>query len=194
MKLITGLGNPGRNYELTRHNIGFIVLDYVAYKLNLKFTPGKGQWYETYGNIEDTEFYLIKPTTYMNNSGIAVEEFLTNNEISPNNLLVVYDDFQLPLGTIRLRTKGSDGGHNGISSVIYHLNTMDFPRMRIGIGKEETIIKDEYIDFVLTQFDKDEKEKIKTLLPNYYNCILSYINEDIMETMNKFNRNFLIEE
>ena len=194
MKLITGLGNPGRDYELTRHNIGFIVLDYVAYKLNLKFTPGKGQWYETYGNIEDTEFYLIKPTTYMNNSGIAVEEFLTNNEISPNNLLVVYDDFQLPLGTIRLRTKGSDGGHNGISSVIYHLNTMDFPRMRIGIGKEETIIKDEYIDFVLTQFDKDEKEKIKTLLPNYYNCILSYINEDIMETMNKFNRNFLIEE
>ncbi len=194
MKLITGLGNPGRNYELTRHNIGFIVLDYVAYKLNLKFTPGKGQWYETYGNIEDTEFYLIKPTTYMNNSGIAVEEFLTNNEISPNNLLVVYDDFQLPLGTIRLRTKGSDGGHNGISSVIYHLNTMDFPRMRIGIGKDETIIKDEYIDFVLTQFDKDEKEKIKTLLPNYYNCILSYINEDIMETMNKFNRNFLIEE
>jgi PTH1 family peptidyl-tRNA hydrolase len=130
----------------------------------------------------------------MNNSGIAVEEFLTNNEISPNNLLVVYDDFQLPLGTIRLRTKGSDGGHNGISSVIYHLNTMDFPRMRIGIGKDETIIKDEYIDFVLTQFDKDEKEKIKTLLPNYYNCILSYINEDIMETMNKFNRNFLIEE
>jgi PTH1 family peptidyl-tRNA hydrolase len=194
LKLITGLGNPGRNYELTRHNIGFIVLDYVAYKLNLKFTPGKGQWYETYGNIEDTEFYLIKPTTYMNNSGIAVEEFLTNNEISPNNLLVVYDDFQLPLGTIRLRTKGSDGGHNGISSVIYHLNTMDFPRMRIGIGKDETIIKDEYIDFVLTQFDKDEKEKIKTLLPNYYNCILSYINEDIMETMNKFNRNFLIEE
>jgi len=194
LKLITGLGNPGRDYELTRHNIGFIVLDYVAYKLNLKFTPGKGQWYETYGNIEDTEFYLIKPTTYMNNSGIAVEEFLTNNEISPNNLLVVYDDFQLPLGTIRLRTKGSDGGHNGISSVIYHLNTMDFPRMRIGIGKEETIIKDEYIDFVLTQFDKDEKEKIKTLLPNYYNCILSYINEDIMETMNKFNRNFLIEE
>jgi PTH1 family peptidyl-tRNA hydrolase len=193
LKLITGLGNPGRNYELTRHNIGFIVLDYVAYKLNLKFTPGKGQWYETYGNIEDTEFYLIKPTTYMNNSGIAVEEFLTNNEISPNNLLVVYDDFQLPLGTIRLRTKGSDGGHNGISSVIYHLNTMDFPRMRIGIGKDETIIKDEYIDFVLTQFDKDEKEKIKTL-PNYYNCILSYINEDIMETMNKFNRNFLIEE
>ena len=104
MKLITGLGNPGRNYELTRHNIGFIVLDYVAYKLNLKFTPGKGQWYETYGNIEDTEFYLIKPTTYMNNSGIAVEEFLTNNEISPNNLLVVYDDFQLPQAVTAVTT------------------------------------------------------------------------------------------
>ena len=194
MKLITGLGNPGRDYELTRHNIGFIVLDYFAYKLNLKFTPGKGQWYETHGNIEDTEFYLVKPTTYMNNSGIAVQEFLTNHEISPNDLLVVYDDFQIPLGTIRVRTKGTDGGHNGISSVIYHLNTMDFPRMRIGIGKESAIAKDEYIDFVLTQFDKEEKEKIKALLPNYFNCILSYINEDIKETMNKFNRNFLIED
>jgi peptidyl-tRNA hydrolase, PTH1 family len=190
LKLIVGLGNPGRKYEITRHNIGFITLDFLAYKLNLSFKAGKGDWYETTGKVNETDFYLIKPTTFMNNSGIAVKEFLTRNEIPFNDILVVFDDFQIPLGTIRIRTKGSDGGHNGIESVIYHLETMDFPRMRIGIGKEQPLNKEEYIDYVLNQFNEEEIGKIKTLLPIYKDCILSFLNEDINETMNKFNRNF----
>ena len=190
MKLIAGLGNPGSKYELTRHNIGFIAIDYFADKLNLNFKAGKGDWYEATGKLDDTDIFLIKPTTYMNNSGIAVKEFLTKNEIPLNDILVVVDDFQIPLGSIRVRAKGSDGGHNGLESVIYQLESMDFPRMRIGIGKEETINKEEYIDFVLTNFDKDEIEKIKNMLPHYYNCMLSFLEENIFETMNKFNRNF----
>lgn len=194
MKLIAGLGNPGKRYELTRHNIGFIATDYFAYKLNLKFKEGKGDWYEAPGKIDEVEFCLIKPTTYMNNSGIAVKEFLSKNEIPQKDILVVVDDFQIPLGAIRVRTRGSDGGHNGLESIIYHLSSIDFPRMRIGIGKEEPLTKEDYIDYVLTNFDEDEIGKIKKLLPEYYNCIYSFILGDINDTMNKFNKNFLEEQ
>ena len=193
MKLIIGLGNPGKKYELTRHNIGFQILDYIAGYLRVRFNPEKGDWYGVSGKYKDSEFYLMKPVTFMNNSGEAVRDFLTSNNIPLNNILVVHDDFQIPFGMIRLRTKGSDGGHNGVSSIIYHLNSMSFPRMRIGIGKD-ILNKEDYIDFVLSDFNKKEITQLNELIPIYKDCILSFLSEDIKVTMNKFNKNFLQED
>lgn len=194
MKLIIGLGNPGRKYELTRHNIGYQILDYIADYLKVRFKPAKGEWYGASGNYNGFEFYFMKPSTFMNNSGEAVIDFLTSNKIPLNNILVVYDDFQIPLGMIRIRTKGSDGGHNGIASIIYRLETMSFPRMRIGIGKDTLINKEDCIDFVLSDFSKEEIETMKELFPVYKDCILSFISGNMADTMNRFNRNFLKKE
>lgn len=191
MKLIIGLGNPGKKYELTRHNIGYQVIDYIADYLKVDIKPAKGNWYGASGKFRDNDFYLMKPTTFMNNSGEAVLDFLTSNTIPLKNILVVYDDFQIPLGMIRLRTKGSDGGHNGISGIIYQLNTMSFSRMRIGIGKDTPLHKEEYIDFVLSDFYTDEIKILNDLFPIFKDCILSFISDDIKVTMNKFNKMFL---
>ncbi|MFA5403969.1 MAG: aminoacyl-tRNA hydrolase [Ignavibacteria bacterium] len=190
MKLIIGLGNPGKKYELTRHNIGFLILDYIADYLKVKFKPAKGDWYGASGNYNGFEYYLMKPITFMNNSGEAVFDFLTSNKIPLNKVLVVHDDFQIPLGMIRIRTKGSDGGHNGVSSIIYHLSTMTFSRMRIGIGKD-ILKKEDYIDFVLSNFKQDELRHFNELFPIYKDCILTFLCKDIKVTMNKFNKMFL---
>ena len=194
MKLITGLGNPGTKYELTRHNIGFIVLDFFAALLNTNFKEGKGDWFEAKAVYEDEEIYLMKPTTFMNNSGIALKEFTDRHELEIKDTLVLVDDFQIPLGTIRVRKNGSDGGHNGLSSIIYHLETDEFPRMRIGIGlsKDEELRKDDFIDFVLGNFEKEEIEIIKKLMPVYLDCIKSFITEGITKTMNTYNKMHLL--
>lgn len=191
MKLIVGLGNPGSKYTLTRHNIGFIISDYFANYCNLKFTEGKGDWFQCSARLEGCDFYIIKPTTFMNNSGNAVYDFILKNDISISDILIIYDDIHIPLGTIRIRMKGSDGGHNGISSIIYKLNTLEFPRMRIGIGRDKPVKKDEYTDFVLSNFEADELDNIKTLLPVYKDCITAYIREGLRAAMNKYNKNFL---
>ncbi|MEO8665743.1 MAG: aminoacyl-tRNA hydrolase [Ignavibacteria bacterium] len=190
MKLLVGLGNPGTQYELTRHNIGFILLDLFAEKYNIQLKEGSGEWWEGKGRIGDEEVYLMKPVTYMNNSGIAVKEFTEKKEINTGDVLIIVDDFQIPLGTIRFRKKGSDGGHNGLSSIIYHLNTDEFPRMRIGIGIDDGLAKDEYINFVLGNFDKKEIDVIKKLIPDYNQAIMSFITEGITKTMNSYNRSF----
>lgn len=168
-----------------------MVIDHLVDHLSLGLIPAKGDWYCCTGTYLDNDFYLMKPTTFMNNSGIAVSDYLSYNNIPLKDILIVFDDFQIPLGTIRVRTQGSDGGHNGVSNIIYHLNTLDFPRMRIGIGGDEAVDKKEYVDYVLSNFEQDEIEKIKTLMPYYRDCVLSFITEDIKTTMNKFNRNFL---
>lgn len=190
MKLIVGLGNPGKKYELTRHNIGYQILDYTADYLKVKLKPAKGEWYGVSGVYNGFEYYLMKPTTFMNNSGEAVFDFLTKNNIPLNNILVIFDDFQIPLGMIRVRTKGSDGGHNGLADIIYRLNTMAFPRMRIGTGKE-ILSKDEYTDYVLSNFTEKEIEELKEMFPIYKDCVLSFICEDIKDTMTGYNRMYL---
>lgn len=191
MKLVVGLGNPGIRYELTRHNAGYFAVDTIIEYLNLKMKPGKGDWYEASAGYRDEEFYLIKPATFMNRSGEAVLEFIEKRKIPLSGILIVYDDFQLPLGTIRIRGKGSDGGHKGVSSVIYSLNSLEFPRMRIGIGNEKLVTAENYSDFVLSEFGKDEIEKLKILSPFIRDSILTFITEGIYDAMNKFNRNFL---
>jgi len=196
MKLITGLGNPGNKYASTRHNAGFIALDNFALKLGIAFRPGRGDFYLASGKYKGEEFFLLKPTTYMNNSGIAVVQFFENYFTleADKDLLVVHDDFNIPLGTLRLRQKGSDGGHNGIASIMYHLNSDEFPRMRIGIGCNDTLKKDEFVDFVLSDFLPNEIDTLNKLMPVFNECILSFLSEDIKITMNKFNRNFLPDE
>lgn len=200
MKLIIGLGNPGSKYEVTRHNIGFIALDQFASYLNIKFTAGKGDWFEAKGKIGNEDLYLIKPATYMNNSGIAVKEFIEKHkteftaeteESDLKNILTVVDDFQIPLGMIRVRKSGSDGGHNGLSSLIYHLDSDKFPRMRIGIGKEEVPAKEEFIDFVLGIFEKEEIEIIKKMIPVYIDCMKSFVTDGLTKTMNNYNKFFI---
>ena len=191
MKLIVGLGNPGSQYELTRHNIGFIVIDFFAEFLQIRFKEGKGDWLEAKGKLNDEDVYLLKPLTYMNNSGIAVREFIEMHDLNESDVLVVVDDFQIPLGMIRVRKDGSDGGHNGLSSIIYHLNSDEFPRMRIGIGKNEDLKKEEFIDFVLGNFEKEEIEVIKKLIPVYIDCIKSFITDGVTKTMNNFNKMFI---
>ena len=188
MKLIIGLGNPGSKYELTRHNIGFIILDFFAESLNISFKAGKGEWLEAKGRIGDEDVYLLKPLTYMNNSGIAILEFMEKTGADIKDVLVIVDDFQILLGMIRVRKDGSDGGHNGLSSIIYHLNSDEFPRMRIGIGRNEALKKEEFIDFVLGIFDKEEIEIIKKLMPDYIGCIKSFIMNGLTITMNSFNK------
>jgi len=194
MKLIAALGNPRTKYELTGHNIGFIVVDLLSDNLNIEFKAGKGDWFHAQGKIDGQDFILLKPTTFMNNSGAAIKQFADENNIKYSDILLIYDDFQLPLGTIRVRRMGSDGGHNGIKNVIYHLNTVEFPRMRIGIGPEQIIKGEDYVDYVLSNFNEGEIEIIKSLLPHYFNCIISYLTKDIVQVMNEYNRSFLLEE
>jgi PTH1 family peptidyl-tRNA hydrolase len=195
MKLIVGLGNPGNKYSSTRHNAGFIILDYLSDFLKSDFKEGKADFYFAKSKFKGEDIILLKPTTFMNNSGIAVVQFLElYPEIEQKDILVVYDDFQLKLGTIRIRENGSDGGHNGISSIIYNLNSMEIPRMRVGIGKGDVMKKEEFVDFVLTNFDDNEIESIKKLLPIYKDCIISYLSEPFKNVMNKYNKHFLEEE
>jgi len=124
----------------------------------------------------------------MNNSGIAILEFMEKTGADIKDVLVIVDDFQILLGMIRVRKDGSDGGHNGLSSIIYHLNSDEFPRMRIGIGRNEALKKEEFIDFVLGIFDKEEIEIIKKLMPDYIGCIKSFIMNGLTITMNSFNK------
>lgn len=191
MKLIVGLGNPGSKYRFTRHNIGFIILDNFADHNSAVFKPGKGDWYECSLTINNEEVFLLKPVTYMNNSGTAVLEFCSIQNINTVDTLVIFDDFQLPLGTVRVRKKGSDGGHNGISDIIYHFNTEEIPRMRVGIGNEKILKKDDFINFVLSDFTKEELKDLDKIMPDLENCIKSFISEDIKVTMNNFNKSFL---
>ncbi|MBL8006783.1 MAG: aminoacyl-tRNA hydrolase [Ignavibacteria bacterium] len=192
MKLIIGLGNPGRKYELTRHNIGFLISDNFAETRGMSFKTGKGDWYECRFKIDEEEICLIKPVTYMNNSGVAVKEFIEKceEEIKLRDIFVIVDDFQIVLGSVRVRKKGSDGGHNGLSSIIYHLNSDEFPRMRAGIGVNTVLKKDEYIDFVLGDFDEHEIKILRKMMPVYSECILSFIIHGITKTMNEFNKVF----
>ncbi len=191
MKLIVGLGNPGLQYKFTRHNIGFILLDTFADKYNIVLKEGSGEWWEGKCRIDDEEVYVMKPATFMNSSGISVVEFKDHYNINTEDILIVVDDFQIPLGSIRFRKKGSDGGHNGLSSIIYNLNTDEFSRMRIGIGSAESLKKEEYIDFVLGNFDKEEIEIIQKIIPSYNQAILSFISDGITVAMNTYNRSFI---
>jgi peptidyl-tRNA hydrolase, PTH1 family len=159
--VILGLGNPGNRYKLSRHNIGFILVDYLAEKYNLAFTDHKNYNFAR-REYPDSLALFIKPTTYMNNSGLAAKEILDEYNLKPESMLVVYDDIYLKTGELRIRQHGGDGGHNGLGSIIYHLNTNIFPRLRIGIGIDNEIA--DLPDFVLGKLTKRELKNIEPTL------------------------------
>lgn len=154
MRAVLGIGNPGTKYQRNKHNAGFLILDYFANLKSLKFKASKGEYYIATGSINRLDFSLIKPTTFVNNSGIAAKHFVEQHNINVEDLLVVCDDINLETGKIRARRFGGDGGHNGLASIIYHLNSNRFPRLRIGIGNyfEEGQLS----DYVLSDFADDE--------------------------------------
>lgn len=188
MHLIIGLGNPGREYELTRHNLGFLVADELAVSTRSEFRPGKGEYWVAKCSLNESTFVVLKPVTYMNNSGIAVEDFLKRENISLEHMLVVCDDFQLPLGSIRLRPSGSDGGHNGLASIIYHLQTDQFPRLRCGIASDVMPAeKSTMIHYVVDRFTKTELPFVKRMVNRAKEASIAFMEDGIGEAMNRFN-------
>jgi len=180
------LGNPGELYETTRHNLGFLVLDRIAYKLGISYIPGRGKWWEALGKIGSESVFLMKPTTYMNNSGMAVVDFLRLKNINKEDMLIVFDDADLPIGKIRLRERGSSGGHKGIESIIYHLRTEEFPRLRIGIGKENN--EGDLAERVLSPFTEEEWKIIQDSIEVSCNAVYVWVEQGVESAMSIFNK------
>ena len=182
--LIVGLGNIGDKYENTRHNIGFSILDSFAEKENLIFESKKLGNIATY-KFKGRTFILLKPSTYMNLSGKSVLYWITKEKIPVENLLIVTDDLNLPFGSIRLKTKGSDGGHNGLKDIQEKLNTTNYNRFRFGIG--DSFNKGNQVDFVLSTWSKDEEESLPERLDLSHKLIKSFGMAGVNITMNTFN-------
>lgn len=181
MKLIAGLGNIGDKYCFTRHNAGFMVLDKLAFDNNFSFREeSKLKCFLAKSN----DIIYIKPTTFMNLSGEAVRAVMDYYKIDVKDILIVYDDIALDLGRIRFRANGSDGGHNGIKSVIKHVGTKEFDRLKIGIGPQPNIPSENY---VLQNFPKDQLETLKDVLKKSDEAIKFYLENDIQKAQNKFN-------
>ncbi len=185
IKAVIGLGNPGKQYEKTRHNVGFMVVDIVA---SLLKCPKKIKecCFSHIIECPDHDVILVKPQTYMNNSGVAVKNLLEDYHLSPNEILVIYDDLDLPLGSIRLRKKGSSGGHRGIKSIIESIKTEDFPRIKVGIGRPEK--KEQVVDYVLSPFNKDEKLLSEKVIAEAAQCVLNVLKYGVDKSMNFCNK------
>ena len=182
--LIVGLGNIGPKYHNTRHNIGFRILDFLAEQEDLTFETNKLGDIATY-KFKGRTFILLKPSTFMNLSGKAVNYWMQKERIHINNLLVITDDLNLNFGTFRLKTKGSDGGHNGLKDIQAQLNTTNYPRFRFGISAEFS--KGRQVDYVLGEWDEDEESKMKERLEKAVELIKSFGTAGVNNTMNAFN-------
>ena len=183
--LIVGLGNPGVRYKLTRHNIGYMVVDQIAKHFNCSFKRHFKYKIARF-NLRHYKIILMKPTTYMNLSGKAVSKGIKKYNIILSNLLVISDDLNLPLGKIRLRAKGSAGGHNGLKSIIENLDTEMFPRLRIGMTGEDKISN--VINYVLSPLDHKELAQVDQVINLGARCVEHFINHGLTTAMNEFNR------
>lgn len=182
--LIIGLGNIGSEYVNTRHNIGFKVVDFLATQENTSFTTAKlGDIAEI--KIKGRTIILLKPNTYMNLSGKAVKYWMEKEKIEKENILVITDDLNLEFGTIRIKPKGSDGGHNGLKNIQQLLNTTEYPRFRFGISDQ--FKKGKQVDYVLGEWNEEEKEKLKERLQVASEAIKSFALAGLNNTMNEFN-------
>ena len=184
MYVIAGLGNPGKKYENTRHNIGFITIDQLAEKHDIKVDKLKFKALVGEGRISGQKVILVKPQTYMNLSGESLQEVVNFYKVEPENLIVIYDDIDLELGTLRIRKAGSAGTHNGMRSVVQHLNSKDFPRIRIGMGGPG---KRDLVDFVIGGFTKDEKGPLEETVTKAVEAIECIVEKDTDMAMNRFN-------
>ena len=185
-RLIVGLGNPGPDYEGTRHNAGFMVADAVAARTGLAFEGRDGAFLSAWGSTRGTPFGVAKPMDFMNRSGTAVKKLLGRFGLEPEDVLVVYDDLALDLGQIRLRGKGGAGGHNGVQDIIDALNSANFPRLRIGIGA--SFPRGQQVDFVLAPFDEAEQPVIERAVEDAAEAALVFVREGLVPAMNRYNR------
>jgi peptidyl-tRNA hydrolase, PTH1 family len=183
--LIAGLGNIGHEYDNTRHNIGFEVLDQLAALQNVTFKLDT-QAYIAEFKFKSRTFVLIKPTTYMNLSGKSIRYWLTNQKIEQENLLVILDDLNLPFGKQRLKSNGSDGGHNGLKSIDLSLGNNNYARLRIGIGDE--FAKGRQVDYVLGKWSEEEQKQLKEIENYACETVKSFGTIGIQYTMNQFNK------
>tara|TARA_B100000745_G_scaffold209660_1_gene138683 strand:- start:164 stop:739 length:576 start_codon:yes stop_codon:yes gene_type:complete len=181
MNILVGLGNPGRNYSDTKHNFGFWVLNRFVEKRSLTFQAGKGD----YLLAKKGDIICVKPTSFMNNSGMPVLDVKQFFKVEPEQFLVVYDDIDLPLGTIRFRDGGGTGGHKGIESIIYQTQNEKFNRLRIGIATDDDMRPAER--YVLSPFRDEQKESVNEMIEKACEGIEYYLSHDIKETMNQFN-------
>ena len=181
--LIVGLGNIGKEYLETRHNIGFTVLDYLIKNQGLTFDEVKYALRASF-KFKGKEFICIKPTTYMNLSGKAVNYWMRKEKINLENVLIITDDLNIPFSQLRLRAKGSSGGHNGLKNIEENLKTLNYSRLRFGIGREK---KSSQIDFVLGKWEKEEKSTLENFIIKCSEIILSFGTDGTQNTMNKYN-------
>jgi len=184
MYIIAGLGNPGKEYTGTRHNTGYDTLDYLAEKHNvilnkLKFNSVYGET-----SINGEKVMLVKPVTYMNRSGIAIQEIINFYKIPLENLIVIYDDIDIPVGTLRIRPSGSPGTHNGMKSITAQMGSGNFPRIRVGIGRNPDM---DLADYVLQKFSADDREKIKPIMEKAVEAAIEIIINGTDSAMQKYN-------
>ena len=184
MKLIVGLGNPGKEYDHTRHNTGFMVMDALADHFNQDISNKKFEGLYCKFKYKGEDVILLKPQTFMNNSGQSVIAVMNYFKIDVEDLLVIYDDLDMPTGKLRLREKGSAGGHNGIKSIIAHVGTSQFKRIRVGISKVPHIA---IVDYVLGHFSKEEQDLMDTGIKKAVEAIDVYLDEGFNKAMNGYN-------
>ena len=193
MKLITGLGNPGFFYSRNRHNIGFMCIRHLARMQGIKLNKKQGYARTGHGEIAGENVVLARPQTFMNASGESIGRLVNKLKINPSDLIVIHDDLDLPPGKIRLRFGGSSGGHKGVDSIIAHLGSQDFTRIRIGIGRPDMIEgpnetkEADIIAYVLSDFTPDEKKTIAQVIPKVSEAILCFLKEGLTSAMNKYN-------
>ena len=180
--ILVGLGNPGTKYSTTKHNFGYWVIDSIIKKRSLKLKAGKGD----YLYAKDGELLFVKPTSYMNNSGVAIKQVLDYYKASIEDLMVIYDDIDLPLGIMRFKDKGSPAGHRGIENIIYQLRSESFLRLRLGIAVEGLRMRPSE-NYVLSPFPKECNEEIDLVINKSIVGLDYLLNNDITKTMNKFN-------
>ena len=185
MIVIAGLGNPGRKYENTRHNMGFLTIDRIAEKNDIKVNKIKHRALVGDGFISGHKVLLVKPQTYMNLSGESLREVMNYYNVDIGDLIVIYDDFDIETGSLRIRKKGSAGSHNGMKSVIYQLKDDGFPRVRVGIGKSGSL---DWKDFVLGKVGGAESDAISQAISNAADAVECMISEGIDIAMNKYNK------
>jgi PTH1 family peptidyl-tRNA hydrolase len=194
MKCVIGLGNPGEQYSATRHNVGLRVVDSLAKLLAVDLQRGRGDFRFARCTDQGDRFLIIAPLTFMNESGRAVEQAMKQFNLSSLDMMVVYDDFQLPLGTLRIRKEGTDGGHNGLASITYQLQTANIPRLRLGIAGKNcpTENKKELMAaYVLSEFDNNEVRLAEEMIDHARAATLSWVHKGIEHAMNNFNKSFL---
>ena len=192
MKIVVGLGNPGLKYEFARHNIGFRIVDSLARDMEIEFKKVKSYYsLISRGMISNHKVILVKPQTFMNLSGRAVSKVVSYYKIPLQDLLIVYDDLNLELDQVRIRKKGSAGGHKGMESIMQYLNSKDVPRLRIGIGNPSVNFNFDCVSYVLSNFNNEEKDKIREVIQLSTEAIKTITEDGFEKAMRKYNRKLI---